>query len=127
MVLKKETFRTSWMHHNLVYTLSKLWISVGHEHHTDTAILCCPCTATVVGAIESKGIRGEAGKIGVGAAAGGIIGALLGGAKGAVAGVLIGGGGTLAATEGKDVELPAGSMLRVRLDTPLDITRQSFN
>jgi|SRR5947207_9752939 len=83
--------------------------------------------ATVVRAIESSGIRGEAGKIGVGAAAGAIIGGLLGGAKGAIAGILIGGGGTLAATEGKDVELAAGTILRVRLDTPLDIGRQSFN
>ena len=75
----------------------------------------------------SEGIKGEAPRVGIGAAAGGIIGALLGGVKGAVAGVLIGGGGTLAATEGKDVHLPAGTILRVRLDTPLDLERQSFN
>jgi hypothetical protein len=83
--------------------------------------------ATVVQALESEGVRGEAGKIGVGAGVGGIIGGLIGGVKGALAGILIGGGGTLAATEGKDVELPAGTVLRVRLDTPLDLTRQSFN
>lgn|SRR6185436_475790 len=83
--------------------------------------------ATVVQALESEGLKGEAPRVGIGAAAGGIIGALLGGVKGAVAGVLIGGGGTLAATEGKDVHLPAGTVLRVRLDTPLDLSRQSFN
>jgi hypothetical protein len=83
--------------------------------------------ATVVQALESEGLKGEAPRVGVGAAAGGIIGALLGGVKGALAGVLIGGGGTLAATEGKDVHLPAGTVLRVRLDTPLDLSRQSFN
>ena len=83
--------------------------------------------ATVVQALESKGILGEAPKVGIGAAAGGIIGGLLGGVKGAVAGILIGGGGTLAATEGQDVEVPAGTVLRVRLDTPLDMGRQSFN
>ena len=34
--------------------------------------------------------------------------------KGALLGVLIGGGGTVAATEGKDVTLPAGTILRVQ-------------
>jgi hypothetical protein len=78
-----------------------------------------PIRATVTQALESEGIKGEAGKIGIGAGAGAILGAILGGAKGALAGILIGGGGTIAATEGKDVELPAGSVLRVRLDSPL--------
>ena len=78
-----------------------------------------PLRATVTQAIESEGIMGEKEKIGIGAGAGAIIGAILGGVKGAVAGILIGGGGTIAATEGKDVELPAGSVLRVRLDSPL--------
>ena len=50
---------------------------------------------------------------------GAIIGGILGGAKGALLGVLIGGGGTIAATEGKDVTLPAGSVLRVRMEQPL--------
>ncbi len=86
-----------------------------------------PVRGTVEQALQSEGIRGEAGKIGVGAAAGAIIGGLLGGAKGALAGVLIGGGGTLAATEGKDVDLPAGTVLRIRLDAPLDIERSPFN
>jgi hypothetical protein len=78
-----------------------------------------PIRATVTQALESEGIMGEKEKIGIGAGAGAIIGAILGGAKGALAGILIGGGGTIAATEGKDVELPAGSVLRVRLDSPL--------
>ena len=82
-----------------------------------------PMRATVTQAIESEGIKGEKGKIGIGAGAGAILGAILGGAKGALAGVLIGGGGTIAATEGKDVELPAGTVLRVRLDSPLDVGR----
>ena len=55
---------------------------------------------------------GEKEKIGIGAGAGAIIGAILGGVKGALAGILIGGGGTIAATEGKDVELPAGRAAR---------------
>lgn len=82
-----------------------------------------PIRATVTQALESEGIRGEVGKIGIGAGAGAVIGAILGGAKGALAGILIGGGGTIAATEGKDVELPAGTLLRVRLESPIDLQR----
>ena len=78
-----------------------------------------PIRATVEQALESEGIRGETAKIGTGAGVGAIIGAILGGAKGALAGILIGGGGVIAGTEGKDVELPAGTVLRVRLDSPL--------
>jgi hypothetical protein len=77
-----------------------------------------PIRATVTQALESSGVRGEAGKIGTGAGVGAIIGGILGGFKGALAGILIGGGGTIAATEGKDVTLPPGTILRVRLDTP---------
>ena len=80
-----------------------------------------PFRATVTQALEREGIRGEAGKIGAGAGVGAIIGGILGGFKGAMAGILIGGGGTIAATEGKDVELPAGTVLRLRVDTPLNL------
>jgi hypothetical protein len=82
-----------------------------------------PIRATVTQALESEGIMGEKEKIGIGAGAGAILGAILGGAKGALAGILIGGGGTIAATEGKDVELPAGTVLRTRLDSPLALQR----
>jgi len=77
-----------------------------------------PIRGTVTQALESEGIKGEAAKIGTGGAIGGIIGGILGGMKGALLGVIIGGGGTIAATEGKDVTLPAGTVLRVRLDQP---------
>jgi hypothetical protein len=80
-----------------------------------------PIRATVTEALESEGIRGEAGRIGAGAGVGAIIGGILGGFKGALAGILIGGGGTIAATEGKEVDLPAGTVLRVRMDTGLDL------
>jgi len=80
-----------------------------------------PIHATVTQALESEGIRGEAGRIGAGAGVGAIIGGILGGLKGALAGILIGGGGTIAATEGKDVDLPSGTVLRVRLDSGLDL------
>jgi hypothetical protein len=82
-----------------------------------------PIRATVSQALESEGIMGEKEKIGIGAGAGAILGAILGGAKGALAGILIGGGGTIAATEGKDVELPSGTVLRVRMDAPLTLAR----
>jgi hypothetical protein len=80
-----------------------------------------PIRATVTEAIESEGIKGEAGRIGTGAGVGAIIGGILGGFKGAIAGILIGGGGTVAATEGKDVNLDPGTILRLRFDSPLDL------
>jgi hypothetical protein len=80
-----------------------------------------PFRGTVTQAIEGEGIRGEAGRAGAGAAVGGLLGAVLGGVKGAVLGAVIGAGGTIAATEGKEVELPQGSVLRVRIDAPLQV------
>jgi hypothetical protein len=81
-----------------------------------------PMRGTVTEAIESSGIKGEAARIGAGSAVGAIIGGIIGGVKGALIGVLIGGGGTMVATEGKDVTLPAGTILRVRMDTPPEIS-----
>jgi TolA-binding protein len=80
-----------------------------------------PMRGTVTQALESEGIKGEIGRIGAGSAVGAIIGGIIGGTKGALLGVLIGGGGTIAATEGKDVHLPAGTLLRVRMDTPPNV------
>jgi hypothetical protein len=84
-----------------------------------------PIRATVTQAIESTGVRGEAGKIGAGAGVGAIIGGILGGFKGAMAGILIGGGGTIAATEGNDVKLDSGAILRIRFDSPVALERSS--
>src|SRR5688500_6868959 len=80
-----------------------------------------PMRGTVTQAIEGEGIKGEGVRIGTGAGVGAIIGGILGGFKGALAGILIGAGGTIAATEGKEVELPQGSVLRVRVDSPVQI------
>ncbi len=80
-----------------------------------------PIRGTVTQALESEGVRGEVGKIGAGAGVGAIIGGILGGFKGAMAGILIGGGGVVAATEGKEVDLPPGTVLRVRLDSPPNV------
>lgn len=78
-----------------------------------------PTRATVTQALESEGIKGEATRIGAGAGVGAIIGGILGGIRGALAGILIGAGGTMAATTGTDVTLAPGTILRVRIDTPI--------
>jgi hypothetical protein len=77
---------------------------------------------SVTQALESEGLKGEAGRIGAGAGVGAILGGILGGVKGAIAGILIGGGGVLVATEGKDVELASGTVLRVRFDSAVPLT-----
>lgn len=80
-------------------------------------------TLSITQALESDGIKGEAGRIGVGAGVGAVLGGILNGVKGAIAGILIGGGGAVLATEGTDVELPVGTILRVRFDAPLELGR----
>jgi len=80
-----------------------------------------PIRGTVTQAIQGEGIKGETGRIATGAGVGAVLGGLLGGFKGALIGVLVGGGGITAATEGKEVELPQGAVLRVRLDSPVQI------
>jgi hypothetical protein len=80
-----------------------------------------PIRGSVTQAIEAGGYKEDAEKIGAGAAVGAIIGGILGGVKGAITGVLIGGGGVVAATEGEDVDLPEGTVLRMRLDSALTV------
>jgi hypothetical protein len=77
--------------------------------------------ATATQVFESKGIRAEAGTAGVGAGVGGVVGGLIGGLKGAILGAAIGAGGAIAATDGKDIELPAGSIVRIRMDSPVRV------
>jgi hypothetical protein len=76
--------------------------------------------ATVTEALEAE-VSGEVGKIGAGAGIGAILGGILGGTKGAIAGILIGAGGTVLATEGNDVDLPVGTVMRVRFDSPVRV------
>jgi hypothetical protein len=80
-----------------------------------------PIRGTVTQAIQGEGIKGETGRIATGAGAGAILGGILGGVKGAVLGAVIGGGGITAATEGKEIDLPQGTVLRMRLDSPVSI------
>jgi hypothetical protein len=70
---------------------------------------------------ESKGIREEGTVAAAGAGVGGIVGGIIGGVKGAILGAVIGAGGAIAATDGKDITLPAGSIVRVRLDSPVRV------
>ena len=74
--------------------------------------------ATVMQALQGEA---DTGRVAAGAGVGAIIGGILGGVRGALTGILIGGGGTVAATEGNEVDLAPGTVLRVRLDAPLDI------
>jgi outer membrane lipoprotein SlyB len=67
----------------------------------------------------------DATKIGVGAAAGTLIGALAGGKKGAAVGAAVGGGAGTAvvlSTSGDEIQLPAGTDLSVELSSPVTIT-----
>lgn len=75
--------------------------------------------ATVMQALQGEG---DTGRVAAGAGVGAIIGGILGGMRGALTGILIGGGGTIAATEGNEVDLAPGTVLRVRLDAPLDVS-----
>ena len=74
--------------------------------------------ATVMQALQGEA---DTGRVAAGAGVGAIIGGILGGFRGALAGILIGGGGTIAATEGREVDVPAGSVLRVRFDSALQV------
>ncbi len=80
-----------------------------------------PIKALATQVFQSGGIREEGGKVGTAGAVGAIVGGILGGLKGALLGAVVGGGGVIAATEGTDVQLPAGAIIRIRLDTPLRI------
>ena len=81
-----------------------------------------PLRAMATQVFESRGIRDEVGTAGGGAGVGAVIGGLIGGVKGAVLGAVIGAGGAIAATEGKDVHLPAGSIIRIRLDSATNVS-----
>ena len=80
-----------------------------------------PIRAMATNVFESGGIREEAGTAGIGAGAGAVVGGIIGGVKGAVLGAVIGAGGAIAATDGKDIDLPAGSIVRMRLDSAVNV------
>jgi hypothetical protein len=63
-------------------------------------------------------------KVGLGALLGGVVGAVIDGKKGAVIGAVLGGGSAVVATKGDDVELPAGTLVTLRLDRPVSVVRR---
>jgi hypothetical protein len=68
--------------------------------------------------------REDAEKIGVGAGTGAVIGAIVGGKKGAAIGGAVGGGvgtGVVLSTSGDEVRWPAGTILKVTLEGPVDV------
>jgi hypothetical protein len=72
-------------------------------------------------AFASGGIREEGATVGAGGAVGAIVGGIIGGLRGALIGAAVGAGGVIAATEGKDIVLPPGTIMRIRMDAPVDI------
>jgi hypothetical protein len=76
--------------------------------------------AAVTQAIDGK-MGEDMKRVGAASVVGAIIGGIIGGTRGALIGILVGGGGTIAATEGSDVDLPTGTILRIRIDQPLEI------
>lgn len=77
--------------------------------------------ASVVSVSEEHSGGSSLKKGGLGAVLGGVIGGLLDGKKGALIGAVVGAGGTLAATKGENVELPEGTVIRLRLDEPVRV------
>jgi hypothetical protein len=80
-------------------------------------------TASVVREAEATKKK-DAATIGGGAAAGAVIGGIVGGGDGAAKGAAIGGGagtGVVLSTRGKEVSLPAGTSISVKLTEPLTV------
>lgn len=77
--------------------------------------------AMATGAFQSRGIRDEMGTVGTAGTVGAIVGGIIGGLDGALLGAVVGAGGVIAATEGTDVQLPAGTIIRIRLDSPVEL------
>lgn len=82
-----------------------------------------PMRAMATQVFESRGIREEGKTVGTAGAVGAIVGGIIGGLEGALIGAAVGSGGVIAATEGKDIELPPGTIIRIRLDSPVTIRR----
>jgi hypothetical protein len=76
--------------------------------------------ASVEQALDGKALDGRAvddmTRLDLGASAGAIIGV-----KATLAGVFVDSAGTITSTEGRNVDLPEGTILRIRLDQPVDI------
>jgi hypothetical protein len=80
-----------------------------------------PMAANATQVFQSGGITEELDTAGIGAGLGGIVGGVIGGLEGALIGAAIGAGGAIVATEGENVTLPAGSIIRIRLASPVQV------
>jgi hypothetical protein len=76
--------------------------------------------ASAVSVDPTEGV-GTAGKAGIGAVLGGVLGGILGGKNGAIVGTVLGGSGAVVATKGEEVNLPGGTLIRVRLERPVSL------
>ena len=63
----------------------------------------------------------DAKKGGIGAGLGAVVGGIAGGGSGAAVGAVAGGAGTVLATKGREVEVPAGTMVTVLVQKPLTV------
>ena len=61
-------------------------------------------------------------KGGIGAGVGAIVGGVVGGGKGAAIGAAAGGTGAVLATKGKEVSIPSGTVVSVRLEDPITVS-----
>jgi hypothetical protein len=80
--------------------------------------------AASIGRTAESTKKKDALEIGAPAAGGALIGALVGGGKGALIGTAVGGGagtGVVLATKGKEVHLPKGSALALKLAAPVTV------
>lgn len=90
----------------------------------DNDTMAVDAAITAEGEEADRGVLEELGDlrdVGIGAAVGAALGGLIKGTKGALIGLIIGGTGTFLATEGEDVELPAGTPLIVELTRDLEV------
>jgi hypothetical protein len=98
----------------------RLDLSFGTLETTDGRRVRIP--ARVV-SVEEQGLDKK--KAGLGAIVGGILGAVVDGTQGALIGAVLGGGGAVVADRGDDVQLPAGTVLTLRLEEPVSIARNT--
>jgi hypothetical protein len=70
----------------------------------------------------AKDTKSDVKKGGLGAGIGAIVGGVIGGGKGAAIGAVGGGAGTVLATKGAEVQVPAGTVVSVLLQDPLTVT-----
>jgi len=102
---------------SIAFRFSRL--TVGSEtHQIHTAQIARTATADTKGDVTKGAIGG-----GVGAVVGGVIG----GGKGAAIGAAAGGTGAVLATKGKEVRLPAGTVVSTHLEQPLVVLVPATN